>query len=176
MKCATLREANIARDKEWTGGLGVGPLWRPVELCGEAAELYEAVRTLTFAESREEVGDVAICLDLAALDLGMPTPRPYSSTSLMPHNMGDLAALVMQRCGQHANECKKLEREARGWVGSRSTKARAHLYLEQAASALARLAFLLGGVDLDELTRSKFNATSEKYGLTTRIVDPRPRA
>ncbi|QWY83229.1 putative NTP pyrophosphohydrolase MazG-like protein [Rhizobium phage RHph_X2_25] len=106
-----LRQANIARQKEWDSDSKIsgtlGKLWRANELSGE--------------------------------------------------------------CGEASNVVKKLVREELGIRGSRAT-------VEQLSEELADIvicADLLAqeyGIDLNEATRAKFNATSEKVGLLTRLV------
>lgn len=70
--------------------------------------------------------------------------------------------------GEALNECKKLDRERMGLPGSRTT-------LEKAASELADVIICVDlvamdlGVDLGQAVRDKFNATSEKVGLKTRM-------
>lgn len=72
--------------------------------------------------------------------------------------------------GEACNVIKKLEREARGFVGSRAT-------LGDLADEIADvviccdLVLMKAGMDLGEAVRRKFNYTSTKYGLSTRI-DP----
>lgn len=72
-------------------------------------------------------------------------------------------------CGEVLNVCKKIERERRGWRGSRAT-------IQDLADELADVvicADLLAqteGIDLDAAVAAKFNATSEKVGLKTRLV------
>jgi NTP pyrophosphatase (non-canonical NTP hydrolase) len=108
---SNLREANEARQVEWTGGQKVTPLFRATELAGEV--------------------------------------------------------------GEACNVVKKLERERAGWRGSRAT-------LEQLADELADViicADLLAmseGIDLDAAVARKFNATSEKVGLRTRLTGKQP--
>lgn len=71
--------------------------------------------------------------------------------------------------GEACNIIKKLERERQGWRGSRATS-------EQLAEELADVVIVADliaqekGIDLGEAVRSKFNATSEKYGLTVKIA------
>lgn len=71
--------------------------------------------------------------------------------------------------GEACNVIKKLERERFGLRGSRAT-------LEQLAEELADvvictdLVALAAGIDLDLAVRKKFNATSEKVGLKTRMI------
>lgn len=71
-------------------------------------------------------------------------------------------------CGEALNEIKKLARERLSLPGSRTT-------IEKAASELADViicADLIAmdlGVDLGQAVRDKFNSTSEKVGLKTRL-------
>lgn len=82
---ATLREANAHRQKIWNatrGGASNGPLYAGVELAGELGELLNVIKKLerearglpgsraTREQLREEIGDVAICLDLLASEFG----------------------------------------------------------------------------------------------------------
>lgn len=70
--------------------------------------------------------------------------------------------------GEACNVIKKLERERQGWRGSRATK-------EQLADELADvihtaiLCAITAGVDLHGATINKFNATSDKNNLSTRL-------
>ena len=76
-----------------------------------------------------------------------------------------LAAAV----GKLSNTIKKLERERLGIRGSRST-------VEQLAEELADVVICTDlvamdyNIDLDESTRKKFNETSEKQNLKTRMI------
>lgn len=71
--------------------------------------------------------------------------------------------------GEACNVIKKVARERMGLRGSRAT-------LEELASELADViicADLIGlsmGIDMVDAVRKKFNATSEKYGLATRMT------
>lgn len=72
-------------------------------------------------------------------------------------------------CGEASNVVKKLVREELGIAGSRAS-------LGDLADELADIVIctdLLAqeyGIDLDAAVRRKFNATSEKVGLLTRLV------
>lgn len=70
--------------------------------------------------------------------------------------------------GEACNIIKKLERERLGIRGSRSTKEE---LAEELADVIicADLIAMHEGIDLDEAIRNKFNKTSEKYGLKTRM-------
>ncbi len=71
-------------------------------------------------------------------------------------------------CGEALNVIKKLARERMGIRGSRAT-------VEQLAEELADVVICADliamsvGIDLDAAVRDKFNATSEKVGLLTRL-------
>lgn len=104
----TLREANIARQKEWDAGNQISLAYRGNELAGEV--------------------------------------------------------------GEACNVIKKLERERLGIRGSRAS-------VEQLAEELADiiicadLVAMAEGIDLDLAVAQKFNATSEKVGLNTRLSE-----
>ena len=71
--------------------------------------------------------------------------------------------------GEACNVIKKLERERLGIVGSRDTKE--HLAEELADVVICvDLIAMAEGIDMDAAVRAKFNATSEKVGLRTRLV------
>jgi NTP pyrophosphatase (non-canonical NTP hydrolase) len=70
--------------------------------------------------------------------------------------------------GAALNVVKKLERERRGIAGSRATKDDLRHELADVLICLDLLAEEYG-IDLGEATREKFNATSQKVGLTTRL-------
>lgn len=103
----TLREANVARDREWAKGNKLSLSFRGNELAGET--------------------------------------------------------------GEACNVMKKLERERLGMPGSRDT--REHLAEELADILICcDLIAMDEGIDLDAAVRFKFNATSEKVGLKTRLA------
>jgi NTP pyrophosphatase (non-canonical NTP hydrolase) len=88
-----------------------------------------------------------------------------------PDQVPDLAFRAVElggEVGEALNVVKKLERERLGWRGSRASK-------EDLASEIADViicADLLAqaaGIDLAEAVAEKFNATSEKVGLPTRL-------
>ncbi|KEA07462.1 MazG-like family protein [Rhizobium rhizogenes] len=71
--------------------------------------------------------------------------------------------------GEACNVIKKLERERRGIAGSRDTVE--HLAEELADIVICvDLVAMQAGIDLNAAVRAKFNATSEKVGLRTRLV------
>ena len=75
--------------------------------------------------------------------------------------------------GDACNVIKKLERERIGLAGSRDT--RAHLAEELADIVICTdLVAMDAGIDLDAAIVVKFNATSAKNGLSTRLSKPMP--
>jgi NTP pyrophosphatase (non-canonical NTP hydrolase) len=70
--------------------------------------------------------------------------------------------------GEACNVIKKLERERLGIRGSRATKEQLAEELADVVICVDLLAAALG-IPLGDAVRAKFNATSEKYGLATRI-------
>lgn len=75
--------------------------------------------------------------------------------------------------GEACNVIKKLERERIGLVGSRDTKE--HLAEELADIVICTdLVAMDADIDLDAAIAAKFNATSEKNGLSTRLSKPVP--
>lgn len=70
--------------------------------------------------------------------------------------------------GEACNAAKKIERERRGIRGSRDTVA--HL-AEELADVVICVDLIAGseGIDLWQAVRDKFNATSDKVGLATKL-------
>ncbi len=80
----SLREANAARQKLWGAK---DPMFAAVELAGEVGEALNVVKKLererlgmagsraTKQDLADELGDVAICLDLLAASLGVDLER-----------------------------------------------------------------------------------------------------
>lgn len=85
----------------------------------------------------------------------------------------DLAFRGLELAGETGEACnvaKKLEREKHGWRGSRAT-------LEDLGTELADVVIcadlmaLAAGIDLMAAVREKFNATTEKVNLTTKLAE-----
>lgn len=73
--------------------------------------------------------------------------------------------------GEACNLIKKIERERLGLRGSRATTQQ---LAEELADVVicADLIAMDAGIDLEQAVRDKFNATSEKVGLRTRLLGP----
>lgn len=92
-----LRAANNKRHVEWSQGRPVPFLFRMTELAGEVGEACNVAKKLerermgwvgsrdTVEHLAEELADVIICVDLAAMDfnidLGLWVPRKFNATS-----------------------------------------------------------------------------------------------
>lgn len=72
--------------------------------------------------------------------------------------------------GEACNVIKKLERERLGIRGSRATTEQLAEELADAVICVDLIA-MQAGIDLNAAVQAKFNATSEKYGLATRMSD-----
>ncbi len=74
--------------------------------------------------------------------------------------------------GEACNVIKKLDRDRLGIAGSRATVAQ---LAEELADVVicADLIAMAAGIDLDAAVADKFNATSEKVGLATRLILPK---
>lgn len=171
MEYATLREANDARQAEWDTGGNIDLSYAGNELAGEVSEaIAEAVIDggPDIADLANELADVVICCDLIAIRAGLPE-TPIAMPTLEGNDMqswvNELGADLQHVC----NTIKKLERARHGMPGSRAT-------IEQLQSGLwfvefdARAIAYCAGIDLDPIVARKFNATSEKVGLKTRLV------
>ncbi|RKQ70169.1 Lar family restriction alleviation protein [Oceanibaculum indicum] len=74
--------------------------------------------------------------------------------------------------GEACNEIKKLERERHGWAGSRSSDEK---LADELADVIicADLVAAVRGIDLSAAVVRKFNATSEKVGMSVMLPTPR---
>jgi NTP pyrophosphatase (non-canonical NTP hydrolase) len=97
MDLKTLRNANVARDVEWGEGQAFGLSYRGNELAGEVGEACNVLKKLdrerrglvgsraTLEQAADELADVIICADLAAMELGInlaeAVARKFNKTS-----------------------------------------------------------------------------------------------
>jgi NTP pyrophosphatase (non-canonical NTP hydrolase) len=88
-----------------------------------------------------------------------------------PHNKLTPMFFAVELAGEVGELCnviKKLEREALGLPGSRATNEQLEDEIADVLIVLSLLANILD-VDLETVTRRKFNATSDKLNLEARI-------
>lgn len=79
----TLRDANLARMKEWVSEVKLSLSFKGNELAGEVGEACNIIKKLdrerlglrgsraTLEELKEELSDVIICVDLIAMEVGL---------------------------------------------------------------------------------------------------------
>ena len=170
----TLREANIARNIEWTGNQSIEDFtWRGCELVGEVGEVAEVLTRHTpnawnsKDELADELADSVICIDLTRMTLGLPEQTIFAQGSFT--HVEREALRLLREVAAIANLIKKLERERRGWPGSRANLEDVDRMLQNLMGRLGLVAFYYS-LDLNEATARKFNATSHKVGLVTRLI------
>lgn len=177
---STLRQANLVRQVEWSAGKTTHT-YASNELAGEVAELIDAAddwlvnpTMQRFAAMFDEVGDAVICLDLVALRFNITLPECWTfvEESVTPaervaHFRDTLIQLAIAT-GKVCNIVKKLEREELGMPGSRATADDLQDLLGDALGNVDALA-TFAAIDLGVAVKAKFNKTSEKVGLATRM-------
>lgn len=175
---STLRNANRARQDEWDPeGILNNLDWRVNELFGEVGELCNVVKKLererlglpgslaSLADLAAEIADVVICVDLVALT---SENREF-----------DLEVIESEACGVHYatspdfsilrrlnSNCSILSENL---FGSRSNLSRVQQNDMTRAIECCSVLSSKYGIDLKEAVQNKFNATSEKVGLKTRL-------
>lgn len=170
---ASLREANEVRGIEWSNGAEDGGLFYAIELIGEIGELANVIKKLErerlgMVGSRaskqdliDELGDAYICVDLLAIAYGrreLTLLNVVNAGSALEHTvslgrtLGDLMGNVLDAEGGMAAELQ--------WSFDHNLElALYHI------NAIAKQS----GVNLRDAIIGKFNKTSDKYGLQTRL-------
>lgn len=142
------------------------------------------------AEAEEAVGDPMVARDLQMLlewhergtapvppaGLGFAALRFANEARDVEWNTGaekiSLAFRGVELAGEAGEACnviKKLERATLGIAGSRATLADLSAELADVVICADLIAMQVG-IDLEEAVVAKFNATSEKYRLATRLT------
>ena len=173
---STLRAGNEARHAIWMKGDNVGLLWRATELAGEVGEVNDLLayipseaRDFWIEKLGEELADSFICIDLLLMDLQVP-PLPWDPEGIQRLEApAELGNLLGKHLGGVCNNIKKIERELRGYAGSRATPEQVLSSVRQLAHILHALAFRYG-IDPQAVTEAKFNATSDKVGLPVHLA------
>lgn len=136
-----------------------------IESCLRADECAQCLRDKAKAHSLHRPGSALSFDTLRAANTKRQLEWCPGLTPDLSFRGNELAGETGEAC----NIIEKLERERQGWRGSRATS-------EQLAEELADVVIVADliaqekGIDLGEAVRSKFNATSEKYGLTVKIA------
>jgi NTP pyrophosphatase (non-canonical NTP hydrolase) len=130
---------------------------------------FSAYKVETWAEGHAPIAANDNFTDLRAANIARQ--KEWDVGSKISGPLGKLwrANELSGECGEASNVVKKLVREELEIPGSRAT-------VQQLSEELADIvicADLLAqeyGIDLDDAVRTKFNSTSEKVGLRTRLV------
>lgn len=166
----TLREANIARQKEW-GNPSSGFMFRAIEWAGEVGELADAVTNNEPADHvADEAADVLITADLLMQDLypefnfdfADSGPIPNQGSSALPNITSDMRSRVLSAL----NLIKKVARERDDRVGSRVNANEVVRSIMDVAGFTHRI-LAIYGFDPTTSVEHKFNATSKKNGFAT---------
>ncbi|ARQ01906.1 MazG-like family protein [Pseudorhodoplanes sinuspersici] len=165
----TLRAANRARQHEWDKNGGISIEYRCNELAGEMGEACNVIKKLererlgirgsraTVGQLAEELADVVICVDLIAM----------GRSAVVPLNTGYPVGF-----GSAAHAGAELAKQV-GWLCDAVLDSEFDV-LETRCLLVVRTAYALAdiyGIDLDGAIVRKFNATSEKVGLSTRLLE-----
>jgi NTP pyrophosphatase (non-canonical NTP hydrolase) len=105
--------------------------------------------------------------DLRAANLARQAEWDTDGQITLSYRGNELAGEVGEAC----NIIKKLERERMGIAGSRANLADLAEELADVIICADLIAMQLG-IDLNRAVAEKFNKTSEKVGLTTRLAAP----
>jgi NTP pyrophosphatase (non-canonical NTP hydrolase) len=171
----TLRAANIVRQNEWDAGGNIDLSYTGNEFAGEVSEaIAEAVKLIEeepdadLSALANELGDVVICIDLIAIRAGLDAVVCDAAIATEGEEqlwVNELGSDLKGVC----NTIKKLERARHGMPGSRAS-------IDDLASGLWDVLYDVTaiatcyGINLQSVVADKFNATSEKVGLTTRLA------
>lgn len=179
-----LRKANLLRQVEWKGNEQADIAFRALEVADEAGEMCGAVKkllraqrgiagsTLSLQDVADEIGDTVISLDLLANELeidlawkdikAMETPLSLIQMTLMTDSViGDISFTVVQYLLNAEEKPSALAEDLND----------IHSGIRGAARWILAIADALG-IDAGQAVASKFNKTSEKYGLRTKMGTP----
>lgn len=166
----TLREANIARQKEWDPSDKVDFSWRCNELAGEAGEVCNILKKihrerLGIIGSRavkddlaEELADVVICVDLVAMTAGIEPVGERSRTGAEFASLTDAGNGLAARVGAVSALIFDAE------INPQTLAERLKLVIKTVTAIADR-----EGIDMTIAIAMKFNSTSHKVGLSTRL-------
>lgn len=173
----SLRAAQIARNTEWTLGQGIEDYtWRAAELAGEVGEVCDLLGPGSWERRdalAEELADSVICIDLvrgmfsSLHQLHVFTQGPYHTDAMEARWALSRPVLVL------CNVLKKLERDRRGWPGSRAGVGEVEHHTYYLMGKLGAIADY-HHINLALATVIKFNLTSIKVGLETRLTYANP--
>ena len=175
-----LRAANTQRQAEWQGNETLDTACRALEVADEVGEVAGAIKKYIRAQRgvcgsvaalgdvADEIGDVVISLDLLAIDIGAPMPvgqfvkiqnvvDPIRSALALDVATGAISDAVLLLT--HVSEGSEAEVFARNDLRDAITR------------TLGCVMTIADALHIDARTAvsEKFNKTSAKYGLATRM-------
>lgn len=174
-----LRSANIARQIEWDANGSITGVYRAIELAGEAGEACNVVKKLererlglpgsrvTTHDLAEELADVFICIDLLAAGYGL--------AGFFEEDRADFAGFPwsgLYAAGKLTGSIGfAVDAVTSNDDGVSPIKINMGLLFEKLREANMWAKFLAFsyGIDVKTALSDKFNATSEKIGLQTRL-------
>lgn len=161
---STLREANLARQKEWDAGNQISVDYRCNELGGEIGEACNVIKKLererlgirgsraTIVQLAEELADGVICIDLLGMSMDQRT--------VLPGDLRDFHRSTISALGRHLLWCLGELCFSPGYGN-----------MAEIVTCLYAIA-ARENIDLDRAVAEKFNKTSEANGLKTRLMVP----
>lgn len=165
-----LRDANVARQTEWAAGATLSIHYKGNELAGEVGEACNVIKKLdrealgmpgsrdTYDHLGEELADVIICVDLLAMEAGHGAIEPLNLSGVYPLNLSAGGNLLAAKAGLVNQMIEEGDHQEGLHFALRELVTATHLMARQVS------------IDLDVVVQSKFNATSEKVGLKTRLA------
>ncbi len=168
MNMLALHKANVARDKEWNPDHKCDLDFWGVELAGEVGETCNIIKKIererlgmrgsraTLQELADELADCVICVDLIACHIKM---------QLDPGNLP--IAIRLGTLATMGNEMAA----ASGMINHLIAKEEPAMLVSMLCILVHRIEAIaqIQKIDLELAVKTKFNATSEKYKLKTRM-------
>lgn len=175
----SLRDANCARQLEWDAKGETSLAFFGNELGGEVGEALNVLKKLerermgirgsraSVSDLAEELADCVVVMDLIGIKAEIPfrtDTAQFEAPKMSPVLLGcQLVVGVGRVCN------KIIEMETTGRDCSRSDSL--GLRLDDCMAVINRIANGVG-IDVMSSVSRKFNLTSKKYGLTTRMEEP----
>ncbi|WP_398473694.1 MazG-like family protein, partial [Tardiphaga sp.] len=161
------QDRKCGRQAEWDSGNQITVTYRANELAGEMGEACNIIKKLererlgirgsraTVEQLAEELADVVICADLIAMGVG----RPMEVDSGMPVGLKNGAEWGSSLAREVGRLCENV-------LYDRGRIAEVHC---ESVERVTRAIAAHYDIDLNAAIVAKFNATSEKVGLKTRM-------
>lgn len=168
MNMQALHKADVARDKEWNPDSTLDLDFCGVELAGEVGEACNIIKKLererlglrgsraTLQDLADGLADCVICVDLIACNLGRVLDPGKLPFMVIKSNLSRLGNEMAAASGMINHIIASIEK---------SMLPPMLCILVHRIEAIAKIQ----KIDLELAVKTKFNATSEKYNLSTRM-------